>query len=301
MRGKRAKKYRKLMHQYEVNFGFREPYQVLLDSAILQEAAQKKIDLVGRLQGVLGGQVKPMVTQCDMRHLYDADPKDEEVILQAKKYERRRCNHHELEKPLTSYECISECVDPKDTATNKNRYVVATQDWRIRAHLRGIPGVPLVYVNKSVMILEPMATATENLREREEKAKFKAGLKGRRGVNASQKRKREDDGDAAGQTSGSIEVQSTPDSIRPKKRRLNGPKEPNPLSMRKSKKQSATKPHDERAAKRRDGSEEIFQQHANDSTEAPTEEGPEAGKRKRKRKHKPKGEGGVSTLPEEDT
>lgn len=29
MRGKRAKQYRKLMKQYGLTFGFREPYQVL--------------------------------------------------------------------------------------------------------------------------------------------------------------------------------------------------------------------------------------------------------------------------------
>lgn len=29
MRAKRSKKYRKVMHQYELAFGFREPYQVL--------------------------------------------------------------------------------------------------------------------------------------------------------------------------------------------------------------------------------------------------------------------------------
>jgi U3 small nucleolar RNA-associated protein 23 len=273
----------------------------LVDSAILQEAAQKKIDLVGRLQGVLGGQVKPMVTQCDMRHLYNADPKDEEVILLAKKYERRRCNHHELEEPLTSYECISECVDPKGSATNKNRYVVATQDRRIRAHLRGIPGVPLIYVNKSVMILEPMATATEDLREREEKAKFKAGLKGRRSANTGQKRKREEDGNGPGQTNGSIEVQSTAESAHQKKKRRNGAKEPNPLSIRKPKKPSATQEQDHRAAKPNNSSEEVSRQLADDSTETPMPDGTDAGKRKRKRKHKPKGEDVGSTHPEEGT
>jgi len=39
---------------------YSEPYQVLVDSQILQETSQKKIDLVGRLQGVLGGEIKPM-------------------------------------------------------------------------------------------------------------------------------------------------------------------------------------------------------------------------------------------------
>jgi U3 small nucleolar RNA-associated protein 23 len=142
-----------------------------VDSEILQESAQKKIDLVGRLKGVLGGEVKPMVTQCDMRHLYDAETKDEDLILQAKTYERRRCNHHELEKPLSSLECISECVDPKGSNTNKHRYVIATQNPKLRAQMRRIPGVPLVYVNKSVMILEPLAASTEDIREREEKVR----------------------------------------------------------------------------------------------------------------------------------
>jgi U3 small nucleolar RNA-associated protein 23 len=36
MRAKRSKKYRKLMHQYELNFGFREPYQVLGTSLFFQ-------------------------------------------------------------------------------------------------------------------------------------------------------------------------------------------------------------------------------------------------------------------------
>jgi U3 small nucleolar RNA-associated protein 23 len=60
-----------------------EPYQVLLDSQILQDTKRASIDIIPRLKGVLGGEVKPMVTQCDMRHLYGAQPKDEDLILQA--------------------------------------------------------------------------------------------------------------------------------------------------------------------------------------------------------------------------
>lgn len=38
MRAKRSKKYRKLMHQYELTFGFHEPYQVLGTSTIEDSA-----------------------------------------------------------------------------------------------------------------------------------------------------------------------------------------------------------------------------------------------------------------------
>lgn len=226
--------YKKLLHQYELNFGFREPYQVLLDSQILEDAYKFKIDLVGRLQKLLGGQVKPMITTCDMRHLYAAKPKNETLILQAKEYERRRCNHQDLDEPLSTLECLSEVVDPKSSGTNKNRYIVASNDSRVRGHLRSIAGVPLIYISKSVLLMEPMANATEELREREEKSKFKMGLKGQRKPDQAPKRKRDDEEE--GRDDQSIADGATP----AKKRRQKGPKQPNPLSMKKAKKDNST-------------------------------------------------------------
>jgi hypothetical protein len=59
MRGKRAKQYRKLMHQYGLTFGFREPYQVLLDAEMVQDAVRFKMNLILGLERTLHGQVKP--------------------------------------------------------------------------------------------------------------------------------------------------------------------------------------------------------------------------------------------------
>lgn len=44
--------------------------------------------------------------------------------------------------------------------TNKHRYVIATQSQELRQKLRSIPGVPVVHMNRSVMILEPPSDAT---------------------------------------------------------------------------------------------------------------------------------------------
>lgn len=339
MRGKRAKKYRKLMHQYEVNFNFRyvtrsprtppslsylpqypnkklpaakdlkanttesEPYQVLLDSEFLQDTHRTKIDILPRLQGVLGGEVKPMVSQCSMRHLYTATPKSEDLITQAKTYERRRCGHHELPEPLSNLECLSSCVDPKGNLTNKHRYVVATQDPKIRAHFRKIPGVPLVYVNKSVMILEPMASATEELRERTEKAKFREGLKGRRGgpgavANAGEKRKREFEEEGEKEEQGAA-AQAAGEERPIKKHKHKGPKGPNPLSVKKSRKAKPgqnAEPAKVKAPKTPKPKEREQHEQATESVAAaPDTEGGEGTKRKRKRKHKPKGDGGAPT------
>lgn len=221
------------MHQYGLTFGFREPYQVLLDAEIVQDAARFKMDLIGGLERTLQGKVKPMVTQCSMRHLYAT--KDQTLITQAQKYERRRCNHHELEEPLSTIACLGEVVDPKDSRTNKHRYVVASQDAEVRARLRRIPGVPLVYISRSVMILEPMATATEGVRARAEKEKFRLGLKGARGGQVLGKRTREhEDDDVRQRTDDPTAVDLAPSAATGKKTKKQ--KQPNPLSVMKPKK-----------------------------------------------------------------
>lgn len=190
-----------------------------------------------------------MITQCSMRHLYTTEPRVPSLIEQAKTYERRRCNHHELENPLSTFDCLSEVVDSKSSRTNKHKYIVASQDADVRAHMRNIPGVPLIYINRSVMIMEPMARATEHVREEAEKGKFKAGLKGGRGVNKSAKRAREEPEDGENVNGGPVVPIVTNDSPaseskpndedeRPARKKRKGPKGANPLSVKKPKKRT---------------------------------------------------------------
>ncbi|KAH0288513.1 hypothetical protein KCU62_g5022, partial [Aureobasidium sp. EXF-3399] len=294
MRGKRSKQYRKLMHQYELSFNFRVPYQVLIDADMIKDTFRFKMNLPLFLERTLHGQVKPMITQCSIRHLYTAEGPDAAAknawIDTAKSFERRRCNHHTLEEPLSTLECLKSVVDPKDSGTNKNRYVVASQDQKVRSAMRKITGVPLIYVNRSVMIMEPMATQTEEFREAEEMGKVRAGLKGRRGAAPEQalKRKREDEDDDEGEAKEDAPSQDT--DAAPKKRVKKGPKGPNPLSVKKSKKQT-TKEEAERqairkaaktdpqAAEKALGADVAVEMADNDASEA-------AGKKRRRRKHK---------------
>lgn len=44
--------------------------------------------------------------------------------------------------------------------SNRNRYVIATQSQTLRIKLRLIPAVPIVRINRAVMILEPPSDAT---------------------------------------------------------------------------------------------------------------------------------------------
>ena len=175
-----------------------------------------------------------MITQCSIRHLYALSesefPRKDQVIDLAKRFERRRCNHHELEQPLSEKECL-EAVIIHD-GENKHRYCVGTQGGDIRAMLRAIPGVPLIYINRSVMIMEPMAPISAMKRERGEREKFRAGIIDTR-LKASAKRKRLSEKEGEGEGDDEVGGGGGDEEQEKKKKKRKGPKGPNPLSVKK--------------------------------------------------------------------
>lgn len=121
-----------------------------------------------------------MITQCCIHELYLQHKTEQPAIDLAKSFERRKCNHREA---IPGDECLASVVGTSPypsltlppTAhyhyrtgwgfarageTNKHRYVLAIQAQELRQKLRAIPAVPIVHVNRSVMILEPPSDAT---------------------------------------------------------------------------------------------------------------------------------------------
>lgn len=99
--------------------------------------------------------------------------------------------------------------------------------------------MPLVYVKRSVMIMEPMAESSMNVREGMERGKFRTGLRGR-GLGAGAKRKMEEgESDTEGNRAKIVKDGDQGEERVFKKKRVRGPKGPNPLSMKKSKKEKA--------------------------------------------------------------
>lgn len=159
------------------------------------------------------------------------------IISKAKDLERRFCGHHPETHPdpLPTRECLMSVVDGKASGRNKHRYVVATQDADLRRELRGIPGVPLIYINRGVMIMEPMASATEGELAREERGKFRAEIRG------APKRKREEDEEGEGaeekkEAGEKKEGEGEAGPVKKKKKNYGKAKGPNPLAMKKKKK-----------------------------------------------------------------
>ncbi|KAL4243483.1 PIN domain-like protein [Abortiporus biennis] len=249
MRQKRAKAYRKLMSLYCMSFGFRQPYQVLMDSEMCKEAISHKIELVKQLGVVLQGEVKPMITQCCIHELYLQGKSQQPAVDLAKTFERRKCNHRE---PIPGDDCLSDVVGE----TNKHRYVIATQSTSLRQKLRATPAVPIVHINRSVMILEPPSDITLQAKEREEQKLLLP---------------------SASETS---RLQTTPVQTEPPKKKKKGPKGPNPLSVKKKKPATAQNNEVSSGAKRKRDNDEGGEDHAEKVSEAAHS----GHKRKRRRK-----------------
>ncbi|KAJ5624493.1 hypothetical protein N7510_000802 [Penicillium lagena] len=265
MRAKRSKKYRKLMHQYELTFGFREPYQVLVDANFLRAVDSFKMDLIPALERTLQGKVKPLLTKCSLAAVMASQPINPKTSQPYRPHHLpppttlplRHCSHNEDSSPIPEADCLLSLLSPSpDAKKNKEHYILATADppiqkkspqndfqqrkrkrddereeqqamrraQALRFGARSIPGVPIVYVKRSVMVLEPMSTPSDMVREGVEKSKFRAGLNEK---SAPVKRRQE------GESSTGIEDK--------KKRGPKKVKAPNPLSMKKPKKRNDEK------------------------------------------------------------
>ncbi|CAG8732097.1 11254_t:CDS:2 [Racocetra persica] len=212
MRPKRTKQYKRLMALYSMSFGFREPYQILVDGNFMQTAIRYKMDICKQLCMVLLGNTKQMYTSCILAEVKKQGKEGLETELALNQFERRRCPHR---KPVSSAECLASIIGND----NPHNYCVATQNETLRQQFRVIAGVPLLYINRTVLIVEPPSGATLEKVKQTEIAKTHASaeeLNFLRNANSDTQKK----------------------NIEPHKPRKirKGPKQPNPLSCKKKKK-----------------------------------------------------------------
>ncbi len=164
----------------------------------------------------------------------------------------------------------------------------AINDDGVRASLRRIPGVPLIFIRRSVVLMEPMATATAKARSAEERRKFRAEIKMPGGKRKREEEDDDDDDDDTGNPGdengkGKKDITgSNGEAAKPeKKKKPRGPKGPNPLSVKKKKK--PTRPDHGRSRAERAEEEaaagEVATAESNNATA-------EQAKKKRRRKHR---------------
>lgn len=230
MRQKRAKVYRKLMHQYELQFGFRDPYQLLVDDTFALALARYKItDTVHQFSNVLQSKkVKPLITQCCMVALYKLGKEHQDAVDIAKQWERRMCNHREAIDPE---ECVKQCVG----SHNKHRYIVASERGELRRDLRlKVVGLPMMHFAQAVMVMEPMSPLTKTQIEANEARKLSLPASEASLLRSAPSVEVDIVG---GEPAESGDAQEPAPPVR----KPRGAKAPNPLSVRKSKTPKLTK------------------------------------------------------------
>ncbi len=154
----------------------------------------------------------------------------------------RHCKHNDEGTAISEVDCLIDLLagQPKgnELVKNKHHFVLATADPSdaerrkrgfvdVREAARNIPGVPVVYVKRSVMVLEELSRASERVRGGEERGKLKQGIVG----GTDRKRKRGDEEEEAEDEDVEAEVAE----IR-QRRMMQRAKGPNPLSVKKKKK-----------------------------------------------------------------
>ncbi|KAI7942317.1 hypothetical protein MJO28_012344 [Puccinia striiformis f. sp. tritici] len=258
MKTKQSKANRRTMTVYNSVFKFREPYQVLFDADFAVIVTTQKMEVQSRLAAILGGTIKPMITQCSISHLVNlasdgSQVAQEAVDLAQNMCERRKCNHWKTK--ASSVECIKGILGDTE---NRLRYIVCTQDPTFRTYLREkIIGVPIIYVNRSgTLLLEEEGPASELRRKhlqeeklhvpQEELDKLKSAATGLdsgtpvqliQHPSTSNSQPNPPDTLSNGQTVSAHKLET---SLMKKKKRRTGA--PNPLSVKK-KKSSTTNKH----------------------------------------------------------
>jgi U3 small nucleolar RNA-associated protein 23 len=214
------------------------------------------------LENTLHGKVKPFITKCTLASILNTTDlqtsQRPDFLPPPTLLPLRHCSHSEVKvgEVLPEEECLLDLLGGSVTGNqqpkNKHHFVLATADESpvkhekrgelgrarrpmsasttedIRTSAREIPGVPVIYVKRSVMILEELSAASLGVRRREEKDKFREGLLGM----GSRKRKRDEE-----QDEGDDDKKKHTEAVTPALKKKKTPKVrgPNPLSVLKKK------------------------------------------------------------------
>ncbi|XP_053200568.1 rRNA-processing protein UTP23 homolog [Panonychus citri] len=213
MKVKRYKRVSKYLQFYRTNFGFRAPYQVLIDGTFCQRALKNKVNIREQLPKYIGDEVTFNTTICVINEVQNIGHSVYGAFLIVKQFKPRKCGH---KNPIGAAACIRSLVGKE----NSDHFIVATSDKVLTQELRKVPGCPLLYLKNNNMNLEaPSQASIENGTEIKRKQ-----------VGSEQvelERLRELKGELLG---------ANEEDEASKKKKRKGPKQPNPLSCKKKKK-----------------------------------------------------------------
>ncbi|XP_025414556.1 rRNA-processing protein UTP23 homolog [Sipha flava] len=156
MRLKRHQKAERNINFYCINFGFRKPFQVLVDGTFCMASAQNRVQLRDNIPKYLGGEVKFLTTQCVVLETEALGAAVRPAMHIVKNFGIHKCGHEK--KPISGANCLISMT--KDNM--KTRYIIASQDKSLQNILYNIPAIPVMYFNGlNVLLKAPSPTSIE--------------------------------------------------------------------------------------------------------------------------------------------
>ncbi|XP_077207736.1 rRNA-processing protein UTP23 homolog [Paroedura picta] len=144
-RQKHAKKH---MGFYRFSFGFREPFQVLLDGTFCHAALRNKIQIREQLPGYLAGPTQLCTTRCVLKELESLGKELYGAKLIAQRCQVRHCSH--FKEPVSGSACLLSMVE----GGNPHHYFIATQDQVLGSKVKKRAGIPLLFIIQNTMVLD---------------------------------------------------------------------------------------------------------------------------------------------------
>ncbi|OLL27174.1 rRNA-processing protein FCF1 [Neolecta irregularis DAH-3] len=123
---------------FQFNQSLTPPYSVIVDTNFINQSIQNKLELVQAMMDCLYAKCIPCITDCVMAELEKLGSKYRIALRVARdpRFERLPCTH----KGTYADDCIIARI------MQHKCYIVATNDKELKARIRKIPGIPIMYV-----------------------------------------------------------------------------------------------------------------------------------------------------------
>jgi len=157
MKVSRRKKVNRYMTFFKNHFGFREPYQLLIDGPFCLAALQNQISIKDQMKSYFNCEVKLLTTLCVQLELERLGPPLYGALKILKQFPVHKCGHEKAPVPA------SQCLQSMLAETNPDRYVIVSQDPSMREAARLVPGTPILYLYGRAPTLEKPSDYSKSL------------------------------------------------------------------------------------------------------------------------------------------
>ena len=154
---------KKTLNFYKYIFKFDSPFKVIIDGNFASVALNKKFEMKSALEKLLDEKVILIIPSCIFKEVQSISDKLPGLLQLLSQYKIEECTHG----LLSPTNCIRDYIGNK----NQSKYFVATQDNFLRVQLRNIPGVPLIFFEQNMLLMDKPSKISIAASERRENLK----------------------------------------------------------------------------------------------------------------------------------